>query len=62
MTAKGSTENPRPPRGRCLNAAGWIQLGCAVLLAVCYWHDPALLAVTLLPQLVAIVGYPLWRG
>ena len=34
-----------------VNAAGWILLGCAVLLAVRYRHDPALLAVTLLPQL-----------
>jgi hypothetical protein len=43
-------------------AAGWMLLGCAVVLAVRYRHDPALLTVTLLPQLAAIVGYALWRG
>lgn len=45
-----------------LNAAGWILLGCAVLLAVRYRHDRALLAVTLLPQFAAILGYALWLG
>jgi hypothetical protein len=45
-----------------LSAAGRILVGCAVLLAVRYRHDPALLAVTLLPQLAAIVGYALWLG
>ena len=45
-----------------LSAAGWILLACAVLLAVRYRHDPALLSVTLLPQLAAILGYALWLG
>ena len=45
-----------------LSAAGWILLACAVLLAVRYRPDPALLSVTLLPQLAAILGYALWLG
>jgi len=40
----------------------WILLGCALVVAVRYRHDPALLAVTLLPQLAAIAGYALWLG
>jgi hypothetical protein len=45
-----------------LNAAGWLVLGCGVLLAVRYRHDPVLLAVTLLPQLAAVAGYALFLG
>jgi hypothetical protein len=42
--------------------AVWVLLGCATVLAVRYRRDPALLAVTLLPQLAAVAGYALWLG
>lgn len=42
--------------------SAWILLACALVVAVRYRHDPALLAVTLLPQIAAIVGYALWIG
>jgi hypothetical protein len=40
----------------------WVLLGCGVAVAVRFRHEPALLAVTLLPQLAAIAGYALWLG
>lgn len=40
----------------------WILLCCSAALAVRYRNDPALLAVTLLPQVAAITGYALWLG
>ena len=45
-----------------VSAAGWLLLACAFVLAVRYRNDPALLSVTLLPQLAAILGYALWLG
>ena len=33
---------------------------CGAIVAVRYRRDPALLAVTLLPQLAAVVGYAFW--
>jgi hypothetical protein len=47
--------NPWPVR-----AWVWILLCCSAALAVRYRNDPALLAVTLLPQVAAITGYALW--
>jgi hypothetical protein len=47
--------NPWPVR-----AWVWIVLCCSAALAVRYRSDPALLAVTLLPQAAAITGYALW--
>ena len=43
-------------------AAGWILLAAAVVTGVRYRRDPALLAVLLLPQALAIVGYALFQG
>jgi hypothetical protein len=43
-------------------APGWMLLACGVLLAIGYRRDPVLLAVTLLPQLLAIAGYAFWVG
>jgi hypothetical protein len=43
-------------------AAGWILLGAAVIVAIRYRRDPALLAVLLVPQALAIVGYALFQG
>ena len=40
----------------------WILLGCSAIVAVRHRHDPVLLAVTLLPQAVAILGYAFWLG
>ena len=40
----------------------WILLCCSAALAARYRNDPALLAVTLLPQVAAITGYALWLG
>ncbi len=39
---------------------GWALLACAVMAAVRYRRDPSLLAMTLLPQALAIVGYSLF--
>jgi hypothetical protein len=41
---------------------GWILLVSAVLLLIRYRHDPALVAVTILPQAAALGGYALWAG
>ena len=38
----------------------WIWLSCSAALMVRSRNDPALLAVTLLPQVAAIIGYALW--
>jgi hypothetical protein len=35
---------------------------CGVIVAVRYRRDPALLAVTLLPQFAALIGYAFWLG
>ena len=43
-------------------APGWMLLGCGALLAIGYRRDPVLLAVTLLPQGLAIAGYAFWVG
>lgn len=43
-------------------AAGWILLAAAVITAVRYRRDPALLTVLLLPQALAIIGYALFQG
>jgi hypothetical protein len=40
--------------------AGWVLLACGAILAVRYYRDPSLLAITLLPQLAAIIGYSLF--
>jgi len=40
--------------------AGWALLACGGILAVRYNRDPSLLAITLLPQLAAIIGYSLF--
>jgi hypothetical protein len=40
----------------------WVVAACGAIVAVRYWRDPVLLAVTLLPQLVALIGYALWLG
>jgi len=45
-----------------LNVSGWIVLGCAVLLTIRYRHDSVLLAVTLIPQFAAVIGYAVWLG
>jgi hypothetical protein len=39
---------------------GWALLACGATLAVAYRRDLSLLAVTLLPQIAAIVGYSLF--
>lgn len=49
--------NPWP-----VSAWAWILLCCSAALLVRYRNDPALLAVTLLPQVAAITGYALWLG
>ncbi len=41
-------------------SVGWLLLGCGATLAIRYRRDPSLLAVTLLPQVAAIVGYALF--
>jgi len=40
--------------------AGWVLLLCCGIVAVRYYKDPALLSVTLVPQLTAIAGYALF--
>jgi hypothetical protein len=40
--------------------AGWLLLACGGIVAVRYRRDPTLLAMTLLPQAVAIIGYALF--
>jgi hypothetical protein len=40
--------------------AGWVLLACGAIVAARYYRDPSLLAVTLLPQVAAIVGYALF--
>jgi hypothetical protein len=43
-------------------AAGWMLLACAAVVVVRYRGDPALLAVTVLPQIGAVAGYALWAA
>jgi hypothetical protein len=38
----------------------WAVAACGAIVAVRYRRDPALLAVTLLPQLAAVIGYAFW--
>jgi hypothetical protein len=45
-----------------LPATGWILLGAALVVVVRYRRDPALLAVLLVPQALAILGYALFQG
>ena len=45
-----------------VTALAWILLGSVAIVAFRYRHDPVLLTVTLLPQLLAIVGYAVWVG
>lgn len=41
-------------------AVGWLLLTCGAVVAVRHFRDPALLSVTLLPQILAVVGYALF--
>lgn len=41
-------------------AVGWMLLVCSIVVAARYIRDPALLSVTLLPQLAAIAAYSLF--
>jgi hypothetical protein len=43
-------------------AAGWILLCSGVVAAIRYRRDPTLVAVLLVPQVLAIVGYALFQG
>jgi len=43
-------------------ATGWFVLACGLIVAARHRGDPALLAVTILPQLAAVGGYALWLG
>ena len=45
-----------------LPAPGWMLLVAAVVTAIRYRRDPAMLAVVLLPQALAIIGYALFQG
>ena len=38
----------------------WAVAACGAIVAVRYRRDPVLLAVTLLPQLAAVIGYAFW--
>ena len=40
----------------------WAVAVCGVIVAVRYRRDPAFLAVTLLPQIAALIGFALWLG
>jgi hypothetical protein len=40
----------------------WVLAGCALVVLIKYRHDPALLSITLLPQILAIVGYAFYVG
>jgi hypothetical protein len=40
----------------------WVLIACGVVVALRYRRDPALLAVTLLPQMAALAGYSLYVG
>ena len=40
----------------------WVVAACGAIVAVRYRRDPALLAVTLLPQVAALIGYGFWLG
>jgi hypothetical protein len=40
----------------------WALIACGVVVAIRYRRDPTLLAVTLLPQIMAIVGYAFYVG
>jgi hypothetical protein len=39
---------------------GWVLLACSVVVAARYARDPAILAITLLPQVGALAGYALF--
>ncbi|HVC21422.1 MAG TPA: hypothetical protein VNE16_15220 [Vicinamibacterales bacterium] len=41
-------------------ACGWLLIVCGLLVAARYRRDPALLAVILLPQVLAIAGFGFW--
>lgn len=45
-----------------LPGAGWLLLICSGVVAFRYRHDPALLSVTVLPQIATVVGYSLFLG
>ena len=45
-----------------LPAAGWMLLVAAVVTAIRYRRDSTMLAVVLLPQALAIIGYALFQG
>jgi hypothetical protein len=49
-------------RPRTSALAGWVVLLCGLVVTARYRRDPALLAVTVLPPLLAIAGYSLWLG
>jgi hypothetical protein len=40
----------------------WVLIACGVVVAVRYRGDPTLLAVTLLPQVAALIGYAFYVG
>jgi hypothetical protein len=45
-----------------IGGVGWILIACGVLLVLRYRHDPVLVAVTVLPQIAAVIGYAVWAG
>jgi len=42
--------------------AVWVLVACGAVVLFCYRRDPVLLAVTLLPQAAAVVGYSFFLG
>jgi hypothetical protein len=40
----------------------WLLVACGAIVAIRYRHDPTLLCMTLLPQLMAILGYAFFLG
>jgi hypothetical protein len=42
--------------------AVWVLVACGGIVAIRYRHDPALLAVTLVPQVAAVIGYAFFLG
>jgi hypothetical protein len=49
-------------RPRTSGVTAWVVLICALIVAFRHRRDPALLAVTILPQIAAVGGYALWLG
>jgi hypothetical protein len=45
-----------------LPAAGWLLAVCSAIMAFRFRRDPAILAIVLLPQALAIVGYAMFLG